>query len=582
MKKWLLALTMMAALLLTCVGGSLAESTDKTVIDFEDGVCAFLGMDQSKGNADASVLTVVDYNGSKALKVDVQKKTPYIAFALDGLLGENIAKVRTITMDVGIDLGDGKFYACSGRVYAYSGKDLIETYDEWAVYRENKNPKTITAILDVGEEFIAGAGNYIILSKETDNYATKTGGKPVSMYLDNIRFLDADGNALKVDTQAVYVAPDTGADLSNLGYLSGAVTFEGFQKSAGAWAQDGLEMPQAIIDALVPGSAVQIEFTSETGDIWIVMPDAKAGWMRVGGSGNGSAYINSSKSIAQIPYELIAKFCGEDKSTWGARMQCEASGAWEVYNVSVGKLVPQIALLNPVEFEGFQKSAGAWAQDGLEMPQAIIDALVPGSVVEIEYKSETGDMWIVMPDAKAGWMRVGNDGKAICVDGKCFVTYEMIEALCGTDKSTWGARMQCEASGAWEVYAVRVGTLNELKPLSSLVPFDGFQKSAAAWAQDGLDMPQAIIDALVPGSVVTISYASEDGKMWIVMPDAKAGWMRVGDGNNGAAVCKDGVCQIPYELIEKYCGADKTTWGARMQCESSSAWEVYSVSVGVR
>jgi hypothetical protein len=485
-------------------------------------------------------------------------------------------------MDVGIDLGDGKFYACSGRIYFYSGEELTQTYDEWAVYMENKNPKTVTAMLDTGEEFIAGAGNYIVLSKETDNYATKTGGKPVNMYLDNIKFLDADGNALTVDTQAVYVAPDTGVDLSNLGFVTGPVTFEGFQKSAGAWAQDGLTMPQNIIDALVPGSAVQIEFTSETGDMWIVMPDAKAGWMRVGGGGNGSDYVNNSKTIAQIPYELIAKYCGEDKSTWGARMQCEASGAWEVYNVSVGKLVPQIALRNAVEFEGFAKSAGAWAQDGLTMPQAIIDALVPGSVVEIDYESETGDMWIVMPDAKAGWMRVGNDGKAICAGGKCYVTYEMIEALCGTDKSTWGARMQCEASGAWEVYAVRVGTMNQLYPLSGLVSFEGFQKSAAAWAQDGLDMPQNIIDALVPGSVVTISFASEDGKMWIVMPDAKAGWMRVGDGNNGAAVCKDGVCQIPYELIEKYCGTDKTTWGARMQCESSSAWEVYSVSVGVR
>lgn len=582
MKKWLLALLMMAALLLTCVAGSLAEGTDKTVIDFEDGVYAFLGMDLSAGNADASVLGLVDYNGSKALKVDVQKKTPYIAFNLDGLLGENIVKVHTITMDAGIDPGDGKFYACSGRIYAYSGGELTESYDEWAVYMENKNPKTITATLDAGEEFIAGAGNFIVLSKETDNYATKTGGKPVSMYLDNIRFLDADGNALPVDTQAVYVSPDTGIDLSNLGLLTGPAAFEGFQKSAGAWAQDGLDMPQNIIDALVPGSAVQIEFTSETGDMWIVMPDAKAGWMRVGGGGNGSGYVNNSKTIAQIPYELIAKFCGEDKSTWGARMQCESSGAWEVYSVSVGKLVPQIALLSPVEFEGFQKSAAAWAQDGLDMPQAIIDALVPGSVVEIEYESETGDMWIVMPDAKAGWMRVGNDGKAICAGGKCYVTYEMIEALCGADKSAWGARMQCEASGAWEVYAVRVGTMNELYPLSGLVPFEGFQKNAAAWAQDGLEMPQAIIDALVPGSVVTISFTSEDGKLWIVMPDAKAGWMRVGDGNNGAAVCKDKVCQIPYELIEKYCGADKAAWGARMQCESSSAWEVYSVSVGVR
>ena len=41
------------------------------------------------------------------------------------------------------------------------------------------------------------------------------------------------------------------------------------------------------------------------------------------------------------------------------------------------------------------------------MPQEIIDALVPGSVVEINYTSETGNMWLVFPDASNGWTRVG-------------------------------------------------------------------------------------------------------------------------------------------------------------------------------
>ena len=47
----------------------------------------------------------------------------------------------------------------------------------------------------------------------------------------------------------------------------------------------------------------------------------------------------------------------------------------------------------------YKRQADAWAQDGFDMPQEIIDALVPGSVVEITYSSETGNMWIVMPDA---------------------------------------------------------------------------------------------------------------------------------------------------------------------------------------
>ena len=577
---------MIALIAVVMCGAALAEAPAATAIDFEDGVFAFVGMDSVKGNADASVLSVVDYNGSKALKVESQGKVPYVAFNLEGLLGENIAKLNAVSFDVGCDLGaDGKFYAVSGKVYGYvTGEDgkLAEKTADWSVYMEKKNPKAAKAVL-TDAVFQAGAGNYLVISKEVDNYATATGDKPVAFYLDNIAFLDAEGNALPVDTTAVYVSAATEKDMSNLCAVTGAVEFAGFTKSAGAWSQDGLEMPQEIIDALVPGSVVEIEYKSEDGTMWIVMPDSAAGWMRVGDGNNGSASINNAKNVAQIPYELIAQYCGEDKSTWGARMQCEAASAWEVYSVKVGTKTANIAVTGAVEFAGFAKSAGAWAQDGLDMPQEIIDALVPGSVVEIDFQSEDGKMWLVMPDSAAGWMRVGdgNNGAAVVLGNKAYIPYEMIAQYCGEDKSTWGARMQCESSSAWEVYAVKVGTYNELPMIGKKVDFAGFAKSAAAWAQDGLDMPQEIIDALVPGSVVMVNYQSEDGKMWLVMPDSAAGWMRVGDGNNGSAVCTGSMAYIPYEMIAQFCGEDKTTWGARMQCESSSAWEVYSVTVGM-
>ncbi|MBQ8555576.1 MAG: hypothetical protein IJ438_06860, partial [Clostridia bacterium] len=93
--------------------------------------------------------------------------------------------------------------------------------------------------------------------------------------------------------------------------------------------------------------------------------------------------------------------------------------------------------------------------DGLEMTPEIIAALVPGAVVTINYESETGDMWIVMPDSAAGWMRV--EMMTADCDGKTAqITFEEIAAVCGEDVSTWGARMQCEASGAWSVYSVSV------------------------------------------------------------------------------------------------------------------------------
>ena len=561
---------------------SAQEAQGEVSIDFEDGAFGFVGSDKSVSSAaDDSVFSVEDYNGSKALKVTPQGKMPYVGIQADALLGDAISSLKTIEMTVGIENPDGDFYAVSGNIYAFVGESNEKTNAEWSVYLEKGNPKTISYTLADGKSFTAG--NYIVVSLETDN--GKADGKAqANMYIDNIVFKDADGKVLTADTSAEYVAASTGADRSNLCGLSGAVEFVDFACSGDGWAQNGFDMPQEILDALVPGAVVEISYSSENGDMWIVMPDAAAGWMRVGDGNNGSAYRNNSGSICQITYEQIAEFCGDDKSTWGARMQCEASGAWEVFSVKVGQKAPAYALSGAVEFPDFACSGDGWAQNGFDMPQEILDALVPGSVVEVSYSSENGDMWIVMPDAAAGWMRVGdgNNGSAYRNNSGsiCQITYEQIAEFCGDDKSTWGARMQCEASGAWEVFGIRVGTANEMKMVGGLVSFPDFACSADAWAQDGFDMPQEILDALVPGAVVTISYTSESGNMWIVMPDAAAGWMRVGDGNNGQALCDGSTCQVTYEQIAEFCGDDKSTWGARMQCESDTAWEVFSVSVG--
>ncbi len=575
MKKvisWLLV----ALLAIGMYPAATAENAAPAVIDFEDGAFGFLGLSTAKGNADASVLSVEDFNGSKALKVVPQGKVPYIALNLDGLLGDKLADVRAVSIDYAVDTAeDGKFYAISGVVYTTTGADNAEAKHDWSVYLAKKNPYTVVTRLAEDEVFVPGQGNTLTISRETDNLQTAK-GTPLAFYLDNIRFLDADGNALPLDLSAVYAEAGAKKDLSNLSALADPVEFPGFACSGDAWAQNGFEMPQEFLDALVPGSVIEVEYKSGDGAMWIVMPWAAAGWMRVGNE--GGAAVNNSRNIAQITYEQIAALCGEDKDTWGAMLQCESSSAWEVSALRVGRRVNQVVLSGAVEFPGFACSGDAWAQNGFEMPQEFLDALVPGTVIEAQFKSEDGKLWIVMPWAAAGWMRVGNDGAAAIIGDKCYVTYEQIAALCGEDKSTWGAMLQCEGSSAWEVYSLRVGTAKELKALTGLVPLEGFDKSAAAWAQDGVEMTEAFLNALVPGSVVTVSYESEDGSMWIVMPGAAAGWMRV--GNDGADVADGSIAQITYEQIAAACGEDKSTWGTILQCEAASAWHVYSVAVG--
>lgn len=581
--KKVLSWILMAAMLLSCTAfAETVPSPDAEnnglvyVIDFEDENYAMLGVSTATGDADASELSVVDYNKSKALRVDVKAKNPYVAFNVEGLLGENLDKVRTITFDVGVELGsDGKFYAASGKLYTVTnGGDTKMGYD-WSVYLKSKNPKTAKVTLkDVF--FTNGQGDTMMITKEADAFVDSDkfpGEEPRDIYLDNFMFLDENGEPLPLDLSAVWTAPETGADLSNLSVLTNAVELPGMGVEGGAWSQNGVEMSPEFLAALVPGSVVEISYESEDGDIWVVMPWSAAGWIRVA---QGQATKNNSKNVAQITYEQFAALLGEDTSTWGAMFQCEGSSAWKVYSVKVGTPTAKIALSGKVEFPGFACEGGAWGQNGFEMPQEIIDALVPGTALEIAFESDSGDMWIVLPDAAAGWSRVLMMAAPV-QNGCAYITYEDIVAVVGEDKTQWGARLQCEASGNWKVYAVNVGKVNKLVGVSEAVDFAGFACEGGAWGQNGFEMPEEIKAALKPGAVVTISYESESGDIWLVMPWANAGWIRV---EMMTADCDGTTAQITFEEIAAACGSeDVSTWGAMMQCEASGAWKVYSVSV---
>lgn len=565
-------------------------------VDFEDEKFDFVTMSTESGR-DKSELSIADFAGSKALKVtNTEGGNMFIAINVSALLGDDVEKLSSIVLDIGTENtdGSGKFYASSGLIYSYTGESNSEVKgNAWSVYLDTANPKTAT--FDVsGAGFVAGKDNYIIISKETDN-------APVAqnMYIDNIAFLDASGATLTADSSAVFGNPagfGAGIDRSNLFGIQKPVEFAGFQIKGAGWAQDGLEMPQEIIDALVPGSVVEIAYKSETGHMWLVMPDAEAGWMRVGvgdydGSGQQYAYTNNAGNTVQITYEQLAAVLGEDVSKWGARMQCESDGAWEVTSVKVGQAAPHYAIAQgAVDFAGFQVSGAGWAQNGVAFTPEVTAALVPGSVVEISYKSETGKIWIVMNEAEAGWMRVGvgdadgsGQGYAVQDGAKCYITYEQIAEYCGDDVSKWGSMMQCESDGAWEVTGVRVGPAAEVKPVNSKVDL-GAAVSGAGWAQNGVELTEEQIAALVPGSVISISYKSESGEIWIVMPGAEAGWMRVGVGDydgsgQGYALFDGSSCQIPYEMIAQYCGDDVSKWGNVIQFEASTAWEVTSAAI---
>lgn len=569
----LLALVLAAVMVMALLPTAMAEGD--VSLDFEDGNAAFVSVYEGMANAASATIEVADYNGSKALKITNNNgKVPYIAFDVLSLLGEKAADVFCVEMTMGVENPDGKFYACSGDMKLFVSGELSKMARPWSVYMEKKNPK-VAPFFMVGEQFSEDAP-LMVVTLSVDNGAAK-GATPAVLYIDDIRFLDADGNVIPADSTAAFVEPEGfggGADMSNLQYLGAdAVELEGMAGlAAGAWSQDGVEMTEDFKAALVPGAVIEISYSSESGDMWIVLPDAAAGWTRIE---QQTAITNLSHSTAQISYEQIAAVLGDDISAWGARLQCEASGAWEVYGVKVGQPTGLKNLANKVSIDGFEKSGAAWAQDGVELTEEQWAMMKPGAVIEINYSSENGDMWIVLPWAEAGWTRIEQQ-TAACNGSICQISYEQIAAVLGDDVSKWGTMLQCEASGAWEVYGVSIASA-EFIPTKGNVLMDGFAPSGDAWAQDGLELTEEQIAMLVPGAVITIQYESENGDMWIVMPDAAAGWSRI---QQQTAACDGSVCQITYEQIAEVCGDDVSAWGARMQCEASGAWTVFAAYIG--
>jgi hypothetical protein len=573
------------------------EEKGPVSIDFEDGLIGFAGIDKVVNpSSDDSVLEIGTFNGSQALKVtSTQGKSVYLAIAADALLGDNISSLSTVEMSIGIENPDGTFQSASGNIYGLVGENNDQTSEAWAVYLETVNPKTVSYTVPDGYTF--GEGNYIVVSLESDT-GKDSGATPAVMYIDDIAFKDASGNVLTADTSAEYVVADTGDDRSNLFALSDAVEVEGSSASGSGWSQvDVVTLDDTTTAALQPGCVIEVSYSSESGNMWLVFPDSAAGWMRVGvgdcdGSGQGYSYVNGSKNIAQVDYDTIAEYLGEDVSTWGGRIQCESDGEFEVYSVKIGQKAPNYALTGAVELEGSNFSGDGWGQNGVEMGEDFISKLVPGSAIEIDYTSETGEIWLVFPWSDAGWMRVGvgdydgsGQGYGVFDGSKCFITYETIAQYLGDDTSTWGAMLQCEASSAWEVYSVKVGTAAEMVANNKQVEVAGFNVSGDGWSQNGVDLDETALAALVPGSVININYSSESGEIWLVFPGSDAGWMRIGVGDydgsgQGYAVFDGSHAQITYDTIAQYLGDDVSTWGTTLQCEASTAWEVYSVTIG--
>ena len=137
---------------------------------------------------------------------------------------------------------------------------------------------------------IEGDGFFALVDLNTNEISFTRSGtfcmasmqRPVGILDENGQpMLDENGEPLPLDLSAVWTAPVTDADLSNLSFLTNAVALEGMNVSAGGWSQAGVSMTEEFRAALVPGSVIEISYESDDGKIWLVFPDSAAGWKRI-------------------------------------------------------------------------------------------------------------------------------------------------------------------------------------------------------------------------------------------------------------------------------------------------------------
>lgn len=197
MKKMRVMTAGAAALLAVCSASVSAYA--QSVVDFEDGNYSFVSMKTDDGG-DASVLSVVDFNGSKQLKVDVQDcaNVPKVNFSINQLLAsDDFDKVKTIEMEITFESKDGA--TPIGWAGGAIGTQGGEKSPAWAQTSwecgEYENP--VSEVTVIQRKFLLPSEKFVNGTENTDMLLMRWGADVAyNMYVDNIRFLDESGKEI--------------------------------------------------------------------------------------------------------------------------------------------------------------------------------------------------------------------------------------------------------------------------------------------------------------------------------------------------------------------------------------------------
>ena len=559
-------------------------------IDFEDGNFDFVQMYTAPVNAAEALLQLASYEGSSALQViNLSGQVPYVAIDVSSILGPDVVNVASVEMSLGTTYVGGGFSAASGRIIAWVGEKLEEVVDTFSIYVPNQNPKVVTASAFAGQ-FVAGANNIFIIQLNED-LGPSEGNGDATLYIDDIRFLDAAGNLIKGDTAVAFNAPagfEAGAELDpNLYYLADAVEVAGLAGARdAAWSQGYVGLSAEEKALLVPGSMIEVVYKSDL-PVWVGY-NGEAGWIRAIDDSTydySVAYVSADNSVVQWPYEQLLERWGEGFEEGISELFVEAANDWEVLSVRIGQAQNLSPLGNAVEITGFSGvSDGGWAQAYVPLSDEEKELLVPGSVIEVVYNSEE-PVWVGY-NGENGWMRgfPGQDidyGVGARGEGIVQWPYEMLTEEWGDGWVETIGELFVEAWNDWEVLSVRIGKPFE-KSKGVMHEITGFAgTSGGGWAQAYVGLSDAEKALLTPGSFINVYYASEE-PVWLGY-NGEAGWMRAfvdGEIDYSVFTYTDTIVQTSFEQLTESWGDGWVDTIAELFVEAWNDWEVMAVYIG--
>lgn len=319
-------------------------------IDFSDGSTSYMAVNLSPADADPSELSIIDYNGGKALLVEVMENgIPYVGIDVSSMFGAKVSDIAKVEMRILAQHPDGKFYATSGQLETYTGTDNRRTEYLWGIAMEKNNPKTLTA--ELTEFFVPDAKNIMIFKKSTGgDLAVAAGEHASNLVIDYIAFYDASGNMMTADTTVDFDAPKGfGSSDRTLLYevtddVKLAFTDDGKDGKSSAWGQAGALDKGSLLDValLQPGSVLTVGYRAAKAPELICQSwteGAPQTWAKV-----NPFITNLSGNIAQYRYEdMVEAFGTEDFEEYLDRIyigdrDCEL----ELKGVSIGQRVSEI------------------------------------------------------------------------------------------------------------------------------------------------------------------------------------------------------------------------------------------------